>query len=114
MNPILRNCLNHTAVACGLFATAVSLQAQTLSSPVAGGAKPAATAPGFDVPAGQGLTALLAWALQLEKSVLIGAMAWPVELVSVPVLALGVALASALLPAWEAYRVSVFELLQSR
>lgn len=64
--------------------------------------------------AGQGLTALLAWGLQLEKSVLIGALSWPVELVSVPVLALGVALASALLPAWEAYRVSVFELLQSR
>ena len=63
---------------------------------------------------GQGLTALLAWTLQLEKSVLIGALSWPVELVSVPVLALGVALASALLPAWEAYRVSVFELLQSR
>ncbi len=62
--------------------------------------------------AGQGLTALLAWALQLEKSVLIGALSWPVELISVPVLALGVALASALLPAWEAYRVSVFELLQ--
>ena len=64
--------------------------------------------------AGQGLTALLAWALQLEKSVLIGALSWPVELASVPVLALGVALVSALLPAWEAYRVSVFELLQSR
>jgi putative ABC transport system permease protein len=64
--------------------------------------------------AGQGLTALLAWVLQLEKSVLIGAMAWPVELAGVPVLALGVALASALLPAWEAYRVNVFELLQSR
>jgi putative ABC transport system permease protein len=64
--------------------------------------------------AGQGLTALLGWALQLEKSVLIGALSWPVELVSVPCLALGVALASALLPAWEAYRVSVFELLQSR
>lgn len=63
---------------------------------------------------GQGLTALLAWALQLEKAVLIGALSWPVELVSVPVLALGVALVSALLPAWEAYRVSVFELLQSR
>jgi putative ABC transport system permease protein len=62
--------------------------------------------------AGQGLTALIAWALQLEKSVLIGALSWPVELISVPVLALGVALASALLPAWEAYRVSVFELLQ--
>jgi putative ABC transport system permease protein len=33
---------------------------------------------------------------------------------AVPVLALVVALASALLPAWEAYRISVFELLQSR
>ena len=64
--------------------------------------------------AGQGLTALLGWALQLEKSVLIGVLVWPVELLSVPLLALGVALASALLPAWEAYRVSVFELLQSR
>ena len=62
--------------------------------------------------AGQGLTALIAFTLQLEKSVLIGALSWPVELISVPVLALGVALASALLPAWEAYRVSVFELLQ--
>lgn len=64
--------------------------------------------------AGQGLTALIGWTLQLEKSVLIGALSWPVELVSVPVLALGVALASALLPAWEAYRVNVFELLQPR
>ena len=64
--------------------------------------------------AGQGLTALLAWGLQLEKSVLIGTLSWPVELICVPVLALGVAVASALLPAWEAYRVSVFELLQSR
>ena len=36
-----------------------------------------------------------------------------VSLVALP-LCLGVALASALLPAWEAYRVSVFELLQSR
>lgn len=64
--------------------------------------------------AGQGLLALLGWALQLEKSVLIGSFSWPLELVSVPMLALGVAAASALLPAWEAYRVSVFELLQSR
>ncbi|ABM36463.1 ABC transporter permease [Polaromonas naphthalenivorans] len=64
--------------------------------------------------AGQGLTALLGWALQLEQSVLLGALSWPVELAGVPALALGVALASALLPAWEAYRVSVFELLQSR
>jgi putative ABC transport system permease protein len=64
--------------------------------------------------AGQGLVALLGWALQLDKSVMIGPMAWPVGLLGVPLLALGVALASALLPAWEAYRVSVFELLQSR
>ncbi|CAM3342073.1 ABC transporter permease [Polaromonas hydrogenivorans] len=63
---------------------------------------------------GQGLTALLGWALQLEQSVLIGALSWPALLAGVPALALGVALASALLPAWEAYRVSVFELLQSR
>jgi putative ABC transport system permease protein len=63
---------------------------------------------------GQGLLALIAWMLQLENSVLIGGMSWPVELMVVPGLALGVALASALLPAWEAYRISVFELLQSR
>ena len=63
---------------------------------------------------GQGVTALVALALQLEKSVLIGALSWPVELFVVPVLAVLVAVASALLPAWEAYRVNVFELLQSR
>ena len=63
---------------------------------------------------GQGATALLAWALQLEHSVLISAWSWPTELLAVPALALGVALLSALLPAWEAYRVNVFELLQSR
>ena len=64
--------------------------------------------------AGQGVTALMAWALQLEQSVLIGVLSWPVELLVVPVLAFGVALLSSALPAWEAYRVSVFELLQSR
>ena len=66
------------------------------------------------VMAGQGLGALLAWALQLDNSVLVGALAWPAELAAVPLLALAVALASALLPAWEAYRVNVFELLQPR
>ena len=64
--------------------------------------------------AGQGVMAAAAWALQDEKSVLIGAFVWPVELMVVPVLALGVALAASALPVWEAYRVSVFELLQSR
>lgn len=64
--------------------------------------------------AGQALVALIGWALQLEQSVLIGGLVWPAELAVVPVLALAVAVLSALLPAWEAYRVSVFELLQSR
>lgn len=64
--------------------------------------------------AGQGLATLLALALQLDPSVMISGLAWPAGLILVPVLALGVALASALLPAWEAFRVSVFELLQSR
>ena len=63
---------------------------------------------------GQGVMATAAWALQAEKSVLIGAFVWPVELMVIPVLALGVALVASALPAWEAYRVSVFELLQSR
>lgn len=64
--------------------------------------------------AGQELMAALAWFLRLDKSVLIGGLSWPVELWSVPVLAVGVALLSALLPAYEAYRADVFELLQSR
>ena len=63
---------------------------------------------------GQGVMATAAWALQAEKSVLIGAFVWPIELMVIPVLALGVALVASALPAWEAYRVSVFELLQSR
>jgi putative ABC transport system permease protein len=64
--------------------------------------------------AGQGMMALLAWALQLDKSVSLAMFVWPIELALVPVLALGVAWGASLLPAWEAYRVSVFELLQSR
>ena len=64
--------------------------------------------------AGQGVMAVVAWALQAEKSVAIGVFVWPAELLVVPVLALGVALAASALPAWEAYRVSVFELLKSR
>ena len=64
--------------------------------------------------AGQGLMALTALAMQLDKSIALGLFAWPAELFFVPLLALGVACAASLLPAWEAYRVSVFELLQSR
>ena len=64
--------------------------------------------------AGQGFMALTAWALQAEKSVLISSFAWPMDLMLVPVLAAAVALAASALPAWQAYRVSVFELLQAR
>ena len=63
---------------------------------------------------GQGVAALLAVALDVDKSISLAALNWPVTLLSVPALALGVAVASALLPTWEAYRVSVLELLQSR
>jgi putative ABC transport system permease protein len=66
------------------------------------------------VVAGQGLMALVALALDYEKSVTLASLSWPGELLIVPALALGVALVSALLPTWEAYRVSVLELLQSR
>ncbi len=63
---------------------------------------------------GQALVGLTALALQLDQSISIGVFAWPIELALVPVLALVVACGASLLPAWEAYRVSVFELLQSR
>lgn len=64
--------------------------------------------------AGQGMAAGLGWLLQLDNSLLIGGMAWPVGLWLVPLLALAVSLAAALLPALGAYRVSVLELLQER
>jgi putative ABC transport system permease protein len=64
--------------------------------------------------AGQGVMATAAWALQAEKSVLLTPFVWPLELMLIPALAAAVALAASALPAWEAYRVSVFELLQSR
>jgi putative ABC transport system permease protein len=64
--------------------------------------------------AGQGMTAALAWLLQLDNSLLIGGMAWPKELWVVPVVALGVSLVAATLPALGAYRVSVLELLQGK
>jgi putative ABC transport system permease protein len=64
--------------------------------------------------AGQGMTAALAWMLQLDNSLLIGGMAWPETLWVVPMVALGVSLVAALLPALGAYRISVLELLQGR
>jgi putative ABC transport system permease protein len=63
---------------------------------------------------GQALAALIAWMLQLDNSLLIGGVVWPVELWVVPCLAMGVSLAAAGLPTLGAYRISVLELLQSR
>ncbi len=63
---------------------------------------------------GQVLATLVGWMLQLDNSLLIGGMVWPVELLLVPTLAIGVSVAAAILPALGAYRVSVFELLQTR
>jgi putative ABC transport system permease protein len=68
----------------------------------------------FGVLAGQGMTAALAWLLQLDNSLLIGGMSWPMALWVVPAVALGVSLVAAILPALGAYRVSVLELLQGR
>jgi putative ABC transport system permease protein len=62
---------------------------------------------------GQIAAAALGGLLQLEKSFIM-ALSWPPGLWLVPVLALAVALGSALLPIREAYRISVLELLQSR
>ncbi len=63
---------------------------------------------------GQGCAAALAWFLQLDTTLLVAGLVWPPELAVVPVLALGVSLGAALLPALGAYRVSVLELLQIR
>ena len=63
---------------------------------------------------GQAFAAALAWFLQLDHSLLIGGMVWPLELAVVPCLALGVSVGAALLPALGAYRASVLELLQQR
>jgi len=66
------------------------------------------------VAAGQALTALIGWMLQLDNSLLIGGLVWPPELLWVPAMACGISLAAAAIPAAGAYRVSVLELLQSR
>lgn len=68
----------------------------------------------FGVALGQGMAALIGWMLSLDNSLLIGGLVWPPALWVVPALALGVSLAAAALPALGAYRVRVFELLQSR
>lgn len=63
---------------------------------------------------GQGFASALAGFLQLDNSLLIGGLVWPVGLWVVPMLALVVSMVSALLPTLAAYHVSVQELLQTR
>ena len=63
---------------------------------------------------GQGFAALIGALLKLDNSLLIGGMAWPLDLWVVPCLALGISMAAALLPTLGAYRISVLELLQSK
>ncbi|HWP19424.1 MAG TPA: ABC transporter permease [Burkholderiaceae bacterium] len=62
---------------------------------------------------GHGLTALLGWWLDARNSMTVTAWTWPAAQWSVPALALGLALVSAALPAWRAYRVDVTRLLQA-
>ena len=63
---------------------------------------------------GQALALLIGWMLQLDNTLLIGAWAWPLELLWVPALACLVSLAAAIVPTVGAYRVSVLDLLQGR
>jgi len=63
---------------------------------------------------GQLFMLALAYLLGLENSLMLGGSAWPLELLLVPALALGVSLLAALLPALGAYRSDVLELLQAR
>ncbi|MCF8168817.1 MAG: ABC transporter permease, partial [Rhodoferax sp.] len=67
---------------------------------------------------GLGLGQLFAFALgrflQLDTTLLVAGWVWPSDLALVPLLALGVSLGAAMIPAIGAYRVSVLALLQGR
>lgn len=63
---------------------------------------------------GQGFALALAHFLQLDHNLRLAALAWPTTLAWVPVLALGVSLGAALLPALGVYRLQVLALLQER
>jgi len=63
---------------------------------------------------GQGFVFALGQMLGLDQSLLLAGALWPVALLWVPMLALGVSMGAALLPAFGAYRSDVLQLLQSR
>jgi len=60
---------------------------------------------------GHGLTSLLGWLLPADQAMGLTGALWVTDELWVPALALGVAVLAALLPAWQAYRVDVAELL---
>lgn len=60
---------------------------------------------------GHGLTSLLGWVLPADQAMGLTGALWVADELWVPALALGVAVLAALLPAWQAYRVDVAELL---
>jgi putative ABC transport system permease protein len=55
----------------------------------------------------------LPWLMPAESAGLLATAEWPAELLAVPALAVAVAVLSAALPAWGAYRVDVAELLNA-
>lgn len=61
----------------------------------------------------QGVMLGLPWLMPAESAGLLATAEWPAELLAVPALAGAVAVLSAALPAWGAYRVDVAELLNS-
>ena len=64
--------------------------------------------------AGHGLTALLGWLLEQDRSLPLSGAVWLTEELWVPALALTVAALAALLPVWAAYRTEAAPLLNER
>ena len=57
------------------------------------------------------MTGLLGWVVPADQAMGLTGALWVADELWVPALALGVAILAALLPAWQAYRVDVAELL---
>ena len=64
--------------------------------------------------AGHGLTALLGWMLEQDRSLPLSGAVWLTQELWVPALALTVAALAALLPVWAAYRTEAAPLLNER
>lgn len=73
----------------------------------------AALGTGMGLALGHGLTALLGSFLQAQRSLPLDGWAWVPAEWAIPPVALALAMASAALPAWQAYRLDVTRLLQA-